>query len=580
MIASTGSGSSYATACSNALSSYSSASSSWGLRHSSVVNATYTNNGMTWIPVTYYANATTLCDGHARVTSSPAVVLSTTTITTRYTTPTESVQEQSLGWDFPVSSPSCSINPSDCDGIWAAYSTSSSKWAAVNATASANYPQITASPSIPPCVNSSQSSSNEAFSKSFYGCGPCTIFGDEVQLFYFPEPTTVSRDMCATTPSAKLTHYNSGVGTPYTGSGAETWNGQGDPPETVVANNHTFTSGTAYISIKTVWAVDRCSTQIGTRVSDAILALPSSSLLSLRYSQNHFQYFATTGTQTGYPFNFADMNSPVPYSAWNGQARCEFPGAADYKCDVIYENQFNPQLAMPPGIRKLNPDWEGCQMWYGGLYDPPYALKPGTAVAVPTPSFAEASTTNAKPSSTAAATTPAPTALADHTTGESNPTQSAGQNTQSEAQATQGSNQNNGGQSNPGTNSEQSLLPTLAVQAGEILPIRSWEVPYSFDIKNIAKKALSSLFTLILLHICSSPLLKHHSLRRRCMIHLSSLMLLWVPKLPICCILVSPSRVCLSRQSSRGPTSATPSLLPITSSIHNIQSLYSISMFY
>ncbi|THW67027.1 hypothetical protein D6D19_09230 [Aureobasidium pullulans] len=480
-IASTGVGAAYATSCSSVSSEYNSASNSWVNKHSYTSNYTDVIGGTSWIPVTYYANATTLCDGHARVNYSPAIATSSTTITTVGTAPSKSVGTASMGWMFPISSPVCSINPSDCDGLWKAYTTASSKWAvAANAThaVDAVFPTITPSPSMPPCINSSQSASNEAFSKSFYGCGLCTIFGNEVQLVYFPEPTTVSRDMCATTPSAKLTAYGKDDGTPYTGADlSASWNGFGIAPETAVVGTHTFTSGTAYISIKKVWALNRCSSHIGTTVSDAILALPSDRLLSLRYSQDHFQYFATTNKVTGYPFNFADLNSPVPYSAWNGQARCEFPGAADYKCNVIYEHDYNPQLAMPPGIRKLNPEWEGCQMWYGGLYDPPYALKPGTAVATPTVPFAKPPmTTSAAEASTVAPTTATATALADHTTerftstkeaeaettqpaptqGHNQDTQVAqsqtgGQNTQA-AQNTQGGNQNNGGNNNNGNN--------------------------------------------------------------------------------------------------------------------------------
>ncbi|KAI4819891.1 hypothetical protein E4T44_10338, partial [Aureobasidium sp. EXF-8845] len=431
-IAPTGTGAAYATSCSNVISAYNSASNSWVDKHSYFVNSTNVLGATSYLSVTYYVNATTLCDGHARVNYSPAIATSSTVITTVGTAPTTSVLTASMGWIFPVSSASCSVNPDDCDGLYQAYSTASSKWsAAANGTiaAGAIFPTITPSPSLPACVNSSQSSSDEAFSKSFYGCGLCTIFGDEVELMYFPEATTVSRDMCATTPSASLTAYGYNVGVPYTGADpSATWNGPGTPPETAVVGTHTFTSGTAYISIKRVWAVDRCSSQIGTTVTGAVLALPSESLLSLRYSQNHFQYFATTNKVTGYPFNYADLNKPVPYSAWNGQARCEYPGFADYKCNVIYENDYNPQLAMPPGIRKLNPAWEGCQMWYGGLYDPPYALKPGTAVDTPTVAFGNppATTTSAVQASSVAPSTPTATALADHTTEQAGTTQGQG----------------------------------------------------------------------------------------------------------------------------------------------------------
>lgn len=486
-IASTGSGAAYATSCSNLVSAYNSASNSWENKHSYTSNYTDVLSGTSWVSVTYYANATTLCDGHARVNYSPAVATSSTVITTVGTAPTTSVGTASMGWMFPISSVSCSVNPSDCDGLWQAYSTASSSWTAIaNSTRAVDaiFPTITPSPSVPACINSSQSMSDEAFSKSFYGCGLCTIFGDEVELMYFPEATTVSRDMCATTPSANLTAYGRDDGMPYTGVDPSATDSMGTPLETAVVGTRTFVrDGQAYISIKKVWAVDRCSSQIGTTVTDAILALPSEKLLSLRYSQPHYQYFVTTDKVTGYPFNYADLNSPVPYSAWNGQARCEYPGFADYKCNVIYENQYNPQLAMPPGIRKLDKGWEGCQMWYGGLYDPPYALKPGTAVETPTVAFglAKTTTTSAVQASSAAPTTPTPTALADHTTDragstqgqeinddarqtqtadtaghnqdtQNTQTQNGAQNTQA-AQTTQGGSQNgNGGNSQIGNN--------------------------------------------------------------------------------------------------------------------------------
>ncbi|CAD0114575.1 unnamed protein product [Aureobasidium uvarum] len=434
-IAPTGTGAAYATSCSNVISAYNSASNSWVNKHSFFTNYTNVLGGTSWNSVTYYANATTLCDGHARVNYSPAIATSSTVITSVGTAPSTSVGTASMGWIFPISTVSCSVDPSDCDGLWQAYSTASSKWTSgANGTRAVDaiFPTITPSPSQPACVNSSQSSSNEAFSKSFYGCGLCTIFGDEVELLYFPEATTASRDMCAITPTAKPTAYGSNDGIPYTGiDPSAVWNGTGTSLETAVVGKHTFVrDGQAYISIKKVYAKNRCSSQIGTTVTDAILALPSDRLLSLRYSQDHFQYFATTNKITGYPFNYADLNTPVPYSAWNGQARCEFPGAADYKCNVIYENQYNPQLAMPPGIRKLDPAWEGCQMWYGGLYDPPYALKPGTAVETPTVAFGPPPTTStsAAEASSAAPTTATPTALADHTSERADSTQGQGNN--------------------------------------------------------------------------------------------------------------------------------------------------------
>jgi hypothetical protein len=250
------------------------------------------------------------------------------------------------------------------------------------------------------------------------------MYGQGVQLIYFPPPATATRDMCASTPSASLTHYGPGaVITAYTGTDYHN-----DSPNTgqvtAVVDGHTFTSGTAYISIATVYAKKRCTTDPGFSVYDAVLAMPSQSVLSLRYSQDHFQHFMQTDQQTGYPLSYADFATPIPWSAWNGQSRCQ--GAGDFfRCGVIYENEFRPQLAIPPGIRDLHTSFEGCQLWYGGLYDPPLALTqqesaasatlPTYITAIPTAtSTPNGGTAPASPSSVATVPTATATAIADN----------------------------------------------------------------------------------------------------------------------------------------------------------------------
>ncbi|KAK4544261.1 hypothetical protein LTR36_004471 [Oleoguttula mirabilis] len=414
-LASTGSGSKYASACASATSSYSSAYSSWNLAHQWVENQTQVIGGDSWSLVTYYENGTTLCDGHARVPHTPAVLLSTATQT--YSSPVITTEVTPLTYFsiYTGPSPTCSIEPLDCDGLWQAYSSSSSLWHDGNAsdTLSAPSGQITSPPQTPPCMNQSAAAAWDAATSSIYGCGHCTIYGQGVELVYFPEPTTVSRDMCASTPLASETYYGDGAvieayaGTAY-GRNASVSGGKA----TAVVGQNTFTSGTAYISIATVYAQDRCASTRGTPVYNAILAMPSESVLSLRYSQDHFKWAMVTATQTGFPISYADFNSPIPWSAWNGQAQCD-NALGGYFSDVVYEDAYRPQLAIPPEINQLNAEWSDCQLWYGGLYDPPLALQPAESIALPTlPGQQEASRT-AVPSSTAAAPTAPPTALSD-----------------------------------------------------------------------------------------------------------------------------------------------------------------------
>lgn len=379
---SSGTGSSYAHACLDEYSRYSVASESWNQKYGWRFPETQIIGGTSTDFVTYYENATTLCDGHPRVTYSPAISLSTGYITRPGKVSASSVYQVTEYWNFPAPMPSCQLAPSDCDPLWRSYSASLTAWEEASRTGPSNA-RITPPPQTPICANSSAASEYASYSSKIYGCGPCTIYGNDVQLVYFPVPTTVSRDMCASEAGASLTHYVNGdnvieayAGTAYRGNNSVP--GQ----VTATAGGHTFTSGTAYISIGSVWAVDRCHNTKGTPVSNAILAMSSESVLSLRYSQNHFQLLMTTETQTGYPVSYADFNEPVPWSAWNGQAQCEYGGG--YQCSIIYQGQYKPQLAIPPGIKKLNPEWEGCQMWYNGLWDPPLALQPADYIAKPT----------------------------------------------------------------------------------------------------------------------------------------------------------------------------------------------------
>ncbi|KAI7222035.1 hypothetical protein KC333_g1358 [Hortaea werneckii] len=407
---STGSGSEYASRCIHALTSFSSKSSAWSTRHLSVSNTTTIVGGPSYTRVTYYEGATTLCDGHPRLTTSPGTSLSEGWLTFPGTGPTStSTIVNTYGRIYPHETPTCSVEPSDCDPFWQAYSTKMSEWSALGAA------QTTPAPQTPPCMNQSMASSAASFQSSFRGCGLCTIYGQGVELVYFPPPPTVSRDMCASTPVANLTYYEPGaILEAYAGTQYGAMATPKPDAQTAVVGQNTFTSGTAYISISKVWAEDRCFKTKGTPVNNAILAMPSESVLSLRYSQDHFQYAMVTGTQTGFPVSYADFQTPIPWSAWNGQEQC-YNSYGGYYCDVIYENKYRPQLAIPPEINMLNDDWKDCQLWYGGLYDPPLALQPAESIAMPTrPGHHQEATSTAEPSSTLAKPTAEPTALADH----------------------------------------------------------------------------------------------------------------------------------------------------------------------
>ncbi|KAI7074238.1 hypothetical protein KC343_g4866, partial [Hortaea werneckii] len=252
---STGSGSEYASQCIHALTSFSSKSSAWSTRHLSVSNTTTIVGGPSYSRVTYYKGATTLCDGHPRLTTSPGTSLSEGWLTFPGTGPTStSTIVNTYGSAYPYATPSCSVNPSDCDPFWEAYSTKLSEWSALGAA------QTTPAPETPPCMNQSMASSDASFQASFRGCGLCTIYGQGVELVYFPPPATVSRDMCASTPLANMTYYEPGaILEAYAGTQYGAMATPKPDAQTAIVGQNTFTSGTAYISISKVWAEDRCS---------------------------------------------------------------------------------------------------------------------------------------------------------------------------------------------------------------------------------------------------------------------------------------------------------------------------------
>ncbi|KAK5685898.1 hypothetical protein LTS10_002011 [Elasticomyces elasticus] len=143
-------------------------------------------------------------------------------------------------------------------------------------------------------------------------CGPCTIYGGQVQLLYFPVAANVSRDMCATSPPPPTLCPFGSTTAPYTlGLFAEGWNCQSyghchyaegnisttnsgetslvslsdDRQADNIAGPYTVLDGTtlyhnrAYISLSTVYAQDQCGT-VGTPHLGSVLTLASSQIFS------------------------------------------------------------------------------------------------------------------------------------------------------------------------------------------------------------------------------------------------------------------------------------------------------------
>lgn len=224
----------------------------------------------------------------------------------------------------------------------------------------------------------------------------CVIRGGPIELIYWPVP-----------PKVELCDNNA---TGIFGSTAFASNATVQPavPETITTLGHTFTSGTVYLSFSTLYASwDGFWDHIGPDFTNLIVPLPSSSIFTqcggARSARNH-----------GTPLNYADLNWPVPASAYSCQARCDPVGepicpGCEYtavpttgECGTIWSD-VNPNLAMPTEIRELVPEWSTCLMYNDRIpnfwFDPPIALTKQTAIAVPT-AHAEPTTEPAAPSST------------------------------------------------------------------------------------------------------------------------------------------------------------------------------------
>src|SRR5207244_3386708 len=79
-----------------------------------------------------------------------------------------------------------------------------------------------------------------------------------------------------------------------------------------------------------------------------------------------------------YPFDFADLEEPYPWSAWKGTPDCVIN-----KCNSI-NGSYNPWIAVPEAIRRLDPKWATCDLSLYGLYDPPRALSSVGNIFAPT----------------------------------------------------------------------------------------------------------------------------------------------------------------------------------------------------
>ncbi|KAK4888246.1 hypothetical protein LTR27_012826 [Elasticomyces elasticus] len=337
------------------------------------------------------ADVITLCDGYAHIIGTTSVI---GVVTSTYTT--ESCVK------FPET-PTCSIQPSDCAAMLSGrdpdFDVSSSTEFERNSCGDTRVPSCFASYVPPPSTITTTVPQD---------CGRCTIYGDTVQLLYFPVATNASKDMCTTSPSPPTVcpfgRTTAGNATAFNGvwaTGAceyaldNVTSTKNSGPYTV-SEGTTLYKNRAYFSYVGASARNSCG-QVGKVHRSGIVAVPSSDVYSV--SGYHYDWEAAA-----HSFNFADLNPPVPASAFLMQLWCD-RGTTDneslyhYRVNgvgalagpcrllpnyVIYDESYNPRIALPPQFRALDPAWSECRLQLGGVYDPPKPLQQATSLDTPT----------------------------------------------------------------------------------------------------------------------------------------------------------------------------------------------------
>lgn len=93
------------------------------------------------------------------------------------------------------------------------------------------------------------------------------------------------------------------------------------------------------------------------------------------------------GFTSVYPIEYSNIKTPVPtayYLNANGAFGCSLYPVHPL-CSTIFEGAYYPQINLASGIKSLDPMWSSCDDAVQGLYDPPVALTPQSAVATPIP---------------------------------------------------------------------------------------------------------------------------------------------------------------------------------------------------
>ncbi|KAF2166106.1 hypothetical protein M409DRAFT_55448 [Zasmidium cellare ATCC 36951] len=220
------------------------------------------------------------------------------------------------------------------------------------------------------------------------GCGRCSIKGGTVDLLYWPPATTKTIGANDSAPTTTNDNF------------------------VITTLGTTLTSPTLYISYRSLYAEDACGKKIGTTIYDTILAIPAESTLqSIWGSVGSVDEYQTTDVYTSTAsFNVSDLyQDPVPMSIYSSQPWCAkwayfylWNNFTSTSWHCPHTEAYKPIIKVPEDVlKKVDPLWADCVEAYGGVYDPPLALRPAsTAAGVTVPNQPDSMTTPAAQAST------------------------------------------------------------------------------------------------------------------------------------------------------------------------------------
>lgn len=213
---------------------------------------------------------------------------------------------------------------------------------------------------------------------------PCSFWGGNVELFYWPPETNTAgmhptSTANATVESTLATEVITSIG------------------------NITMTSPSVYLSLDMLtawtegvkWVFHNYSAQdipierqIGSTYKNVVIAMDPTDVSTLRYVATDYSKYVYSVTALGIQdddllskdgtghavtatraVEFAHLTAPSPEEYFLNPNYYCFT-TSDPSCGTIFNGDYRPQLSLPSKLLNLDPAWASCLPYIGGVYDP------------------------------------------------------------------------------------------------------------------------------------------------------------------------------------------------------------------